>query len=150
MRGVAVWLERSGRTLAVRRSAGGLLGGLWELPGGDVLQREKPVIAVARLLREQLGLEVDRLEMAGRVTHAFTHRALTLHLFRGETESGRVRRNGFAEHRWLTRNGWQRLARSTLTKKALAVVAPDSSGPLRTARTDASHPAAPSSRSTRT
>ena len=37
----AGWIERRGRVLGVQRPEGGLLGGLWELPGGD-LQPGKP------------------------------------------------------------------------------------------------------------
>lgn len=32
---VALWIERRGRLLLARRAAGGLYGGLWELPQGD-------------------------------------------------------------------------------------------------------------------
>ena len=47
VRGVAVWLERRGRVLAVKREAGRLLGGLWELPGGDLERGEKPADGAA-------------------------------------------------------------------------------------------------------
>jgi A/G-specific adenine glycosylase len=119
--GVAVWLERRGRVLAVKREAGGLLGGLWELPGGDLEDGEKPEDGAQRLLGHHLGLSVSGLSRAGRVKHVFTHRALTLHVLRAEAE-GRVRRRGLARHRWLSANDMRELATATVTRKALGVL----------------------------
>ena len=124
VQGVAVWLERGGRVLAVKREAGGLLGGLWELPGGDLDPREKPIPGARRLLAERLGLGVEALSNAGRVVHGFTHRELTLHVLRGEAAAGRLRRRGFAQHRWLTPDALRALPCATVTRKALAVLGP--------------------------
>jgi len=119
VRAVAVWLERRGRVLAVKREAGALLGGLWELPGGDLDAGEKPADGAARLLEAGLGLHVEAIRGAGRVQHEFTHRRLTLHLLRAEAVPGRVRRRGFSEHRWLSPSGLRELPCATLTRKAL-------------------------------
>ena len=54
------WIERRGRVLGVQRPEGGLLGGLWELPGGDLQPGETPEAGLRRCLAESLGLEVDR------------------------------------------------------------------------------------------
>ncbi|HVP28746.1 MAG TPA: A/G-specific adenine glycosylase [Myxococcota bacterium] len=118
--GVAAWIERRGRVLAVRRAAGGLLGGLWELPGGDVARGEKPRDALERALRERLGLALESASPAGAVEHVFTHRRLRLHLFRAEVAAGRLRRDGYDAHRWLEPAALEALARSALTRKAVA------------------------------
>ncbi len=122
VRGVAVWLSRRGRVLAVKREAGGLLGGLWELPGGDLDPGEKPEDGAQRLLAERLSLEVSGLRRAGTVKHVFTHRELSLHVLCAEAEPGRVRRFGLAAHRWLSPAGLRALPTATVTRKALAVV----------------------------
>ena len=122
VRGVAVWLERGGRVLAVKREAGGLLGGLWELPGGDLGRGEEPADGARRLLAESLGLRATHLESAGRVGHVFTHRSLTLHLLRGRAAPGRTRRRGFAEHRWISGDAVAELPSATVTRKALAIL----------------------------
>jgi len=122
MRAVAVLLSRGGRVLAVRRPPEGLLGGMWELPGGELAGREAPARGLERSLRERLGLHARRLVCVGQVRHRFTHRELQLHVFRGQASAGRVKRNGFDAHRWVGRKTLDGLPLSKLARKALALV----------------------------
>ena len=119
VRAVAALVLRGGRALFVKRPAGGLLGGLWELPGGELARGEKPDDAVRRHLRERTGLELDALAPAGEVEHVFTHRHLRLRLFRADAAPGRVRLDGIEAHRWLAPARAGELAHGTLLAKAL-------------------------------
>jgi A/G-specific adenine glycosylase len=110
---VAALGARRGRMLAVRRHEGGLLGGLWDLPGGDLAPRERPTAGLRRALRERVGLEVGRLERLGDVSHVFTHRRLRLHVYRCEASAGRVRLDGFDAHRWVGRAALRALPAGT-------------------------------------
>jgi len=121
---VAALVERRGRTLAVRRPEGGLLGGLWDLPGGELAARARPADGLRRALRERVGLEVGGLERLGDVTHVFTHRRLRLHVYRCEAHAGRVRLVGFDAHRWVGRAALCELPSGNLTRKALALAGP--------------------------
>jgi A/G-specific adenine glycosylase len=121
---VAALLVRGARALAVRRPPHGLLGGLWELPGGDLAPGEPPVAGVARVLRERVGLALSEATPLGVVTHAFTHRALRLHVFRAEAPAGRVRRRDLDAHRWLAPAAFAGLPLSAVAKKALALADP--------------------------
>jgi A/G-specific adenine glycosylase len=125
VRAVAALLLRRGRTLMVRRPPGGLLGGLWELPGGEFERGERPEAALRRTLRNTTGLSIRALEPLGRVTHLFTHRALELHVFRGSAPLGPVRLAGFEEHRWIAPARLGQLAQARLTRKALALALED-------------------------
>lgn len=84
-----VW--KRGRLLIQRRPEEGLLGGLWEFPGGKVEPGESPRDAVAREVREELGIRVRVGAPTEPVDHAYSHFRITLHPFharwiRGEPE----------------------------------------------------------------
>jgi len=150
---VAAWLPRNGKVLAVRRPEGGLLGGLWELPGGDldnvgkVGEEERCApgdleAALRRSLAEGLNLDFTRAEYAGEIAHAFTHRRLRLHVFRCSGPSGRVRRADSAEHRWLEPGAIAALPHGGPTRKALALLGEGNATPHRVrARRESTHPA---------
>lgn len=84
-----VWHD-DGRLLIQRRPPEGLLGGLWEFPGGKVRRGETPEEAAVRETREETGLEVRIREMADRVDHAYSHFRITLHAFHAEPVGGRL------------------------------------------------------------
>jgi 8-oxo-dGTP pyrophosphatase MutT (NUDIX family) len=99
-----------------------LLGGLWELPGGELAAHEPPGAGLARLLRERVGLAPAHSLRVGEVKHGFTHRTLRLHVFRAEAPAGRVRLREFDAHRWLAAGALDELPLSALTKKALGLL----------------------------
>lgn len=77
---IGIVMDR-GRVLIDRRPYGGMLGGLWEFPGGKVEPGESPEEALARELREELGLVAEVREALPKVGHAYTHLKVTLHPF---------------------------------------------------------------------
>ncbi len=121
---VAALVVRRGVALAVRRPSSGLLGGLWDLPGGELAPGERPRAGLARALRERVGLEISRAAARGSVEHVFTHRRLTLHVYRVDTSTGRIRLEGFAGHKWLAPSAIPSLPHATLTAKALDLLLP--------------------------
>ncbi len=118
----AALVLRRGQALAVRRPPQGLLGGLWELPGGALARRESPGAGLVRALRERVGLSVERSERVGVVEHGFTHRTLRLHVFRCDRVVGRTRLAGFDAHRWLSPEALAALPQASVTRKALRLV----------------------------
>ncbi|MFZ5824421.1 MAG: A/G-specific adenine glycosylase [Bacillota bacterium] len=82
----ALWHE--GRLMIVRRPADGLLGGLWELPGGERPADLPWERAIHHLLGECYGLEVEVEAHLASVKHVFSHlvwdlRVYTAHLAPG-------------------------------------------------------------------
>ncbi len=116
---VAVWIPKKDLWLAARRPPEGLLGGMWELPGGDLESGETPEAGASRCLQERLGLLSKELRTLGGVNHVFTHRVLTLHVLRAEIAPGRVRRVGYDAHRWVTHGALGELPLSTVARKAV-------------------------------
>jgi A/G-specific adenine glycosylase len=74
-------LWRRGRVLIQRRPDEGLLGGLWEFPGGKLEPGETLAACLRRELLEELGLEVEVGREVAVVEHAYTHFSITLHAF---------------------------------------------------------------------
>ncbi len=79
-RDVAVGIvRRDGEFFIDKRPYGGLLGGLWEFPGGKVEAGESVEEALARELREEFGLVVEVQDSLPPVEHAYSHLRVTLH-----------------------------------------------------------------------
>jgi len=103
LRRVAVGIiERRGEILITRRAEEGLLGGLWEFPGGGVRRGETPREACRREIVEETGLRVTVGEKLIRVHHAYTHFRIEMDVFRCRYRSGRVRLDGPVDHCWIT------------------------------------------------
>ena len=117
-------IERRGKVLITRRPERGLMAGMWELAGGDLLSDagETPEAGIRRALREHTGLIAKQVSLVGEVTHAFTHRALRLFVFRCESEPGRVRLNGPQAHRWVRPEALGEVPLGKATRKALALL----------------------------
>ena len=81
-----VW--RGPRLLIARRPEDGLLGGLWEFPGGKVEPGETPAEAASREVSEELGVSVEVLDTLAVVRHAYSHFRITLHLFHARWING--------------------------------------------------------------
>jgi 8-oxo-dGTP diphosphatase len=62
---VAAAIVRDGRVLAGQRAYPAMLAGRWEFPGGKVEAGEAPRDALAREIREELGVEVAVHERLG-------------------------------------------------------------------------------------
>lgn len=72
---------RAGSLLITQRPADGLLGGLWEFPGGKVQPDEQLAECLKREILEELGSEIEVGKSIGTYRHAYTHFRVTLHAF---------------------------------------------------------------------
>ncbi len=96
-----IW-DDQGRLLIAQRPAEGLLGGLWEFPGGKQEDGETLEACLKRELREELAIEVSVCEVFAVVKHAFTHFRITLHAFTCRYVSGEPQALGVQAWRWVT------------------------------------------------
>ena len=77
----AAIISRDGHVLIARRPENGLLGGLWEVPGGKQQDGEDLPACLRREIKEELNAEISVGELFGVYQHAFTHFRITLHAF---------------------------------------------------------------------
>ncbi len=77
----AAVIQRGELVLIAQRPMQGLLGGLWEFPGGKVQQGEDLATCLRREIREELAAEITVGEPVGVYQHAYTHFRVTLHAF---------------------------------------------------------------------
>jgi mutator mutT protein len=82
--GVGVVLNAAGEVLIDQRLNEGLLGGLWEFPGGKQEPGEAIAHTIQRELQEELAIEVEVGEELISLEHAYSHKKLrfVVHLCR--------------------------------------------------------------------
>ena len=72
---------RDGKLLITQRHADSHLGGLWEFPGGKREPGETFEQCLRRELREELGCDVEVLELVESITHAYPEKTVHLEFF---------------------------------------------------------------------
>jgi len=98
---VAGIIRKNGRFLITLRPPRGLLGGLWEFPGGKVENGETFEQSLKREIAEELGIKIKIDSLFTSVKHAYTHFKITLHVFQCRYRSGEIRMNGCDDYRWI-------------------------------------------------
>jgi A/G-specific adenine glycosylase len=96
----AAVIRREGQVLIGKRPLDGLLGGLWEFPGGKLEPGEQPESGLRREIREELGVEVEIGQSLGVYRHAYTHFRVTVQAFYCDLHAGEPRRLHHAALAW--------------------------------------------------
>lgn len=95
-----IW-RADGLLLIAQRPLDGLLGGLWEFPGGKQEPGESLPQTLRREIKEELALEIDVGPHLLTLKHAYTHFRITLHAFEAHCMGGQVAHLGVADHAWV-------------------------------------------------
>ncbi len=99
---VGILVNERKKVLITRRAETGLLGGLWEFPGGKVEPGESPEEACLREIMEETGLRGRIHMLLGTIRHAYTHFKLIASVFLVQPMSCEIRLNGPVDTRWVT------------------------------------------------
>ena len=94
-----IW--KGDRLLIARRPFEGMLGGLWEFPGGKQEAGETLRECLKREIREELDVDIEVGEHLISVDHAYSHFSISLHAFAARYSSGDPKAIGCAEWRWI-------------------------------------------------
>lgn len=100
--GVGVIWNQQQQILIDRRRQEGLLGGLWEFPGGKLEAGETIEACIRREILEELGILVEVGDRLCTVTHAYSHFKVTLHVHHCTYLSGDPQPLECEEIRWVT------------------------------------------------
>ncbi|HEY3302511.1 MAG TPA: A/G-specific adenine glycosylase [Candidatus Binatia bacterium] len=114
-------IEKNGKILLRRRPSGGILPGLWEIPGGERKNKETLQAALRRNL-DGLGRRVKLQSAMGVIRHSITNRRIRAPVFRCACAGGAAfpARNW----RWFRLSSLHRHPLSSLSLKAAKLLAP--------------------------
>jgi A/G-specific adenine glycosylase len=98
----AAVIGRDGTVLIAQRPEKGLLGGLWEFPGGKLQEGESLPEGLKREIMEELAVEVEIGAELGIYRHAYTHFRVTLHAFECRLERGEPRALEASDIKWVS------------------------------------------------
>lgn len=87
---VGVVEDSNGRLLIARRADSAHQGGLWEFPGGKVEAKETVRQALARELKEELGICVERAQPLLQISHDYADKTVLLDVFFVDQFSGQA------------------------------------------------------------
>jgi A/G-specific adenine glycosylase len=96
-----IW-DGNGHFLITQRPLDGMLGGLWEFPGGKRRPGEGLPACLHREICEELAIEIQVGDLLCTVEHSFTHFHMTLHAFDCLWLGGRPQCLGCTDLQWVT------------------------------------------------
>ena len=89
------------RVLLTKRPLKGLLGGMWEYPGGKQEEGESLEETLQREILEELSAEIDLSELLGVYVQAYTHYKVTLHAFKCQLNTKNLVLNYHTDSAWV-------------------------------------------------
>lgn len=92
---------RQGKLLITQRYPDAHMGGLWEFPGGKREPEESFSECLKRELMEELGIEVEVLNLVETITHEYPEKKVLLQFFRCAWRKNEPQRLGCPDFRWI-------------------------------------------------
>jgi len=74
-----------------KRKASGMLGGLWEFPGGKIEKKETPEQCLKREVKEEININIKINKFLGKIKHEYSHFSITLNAFECTYVSGTIK-----------------------------------------------------------
>jgi len=120
---IVIGLIRKGdRILIQKRPAKGLLGGLWEFPGGKIERGESDKDALLREIKEETDLDVNMGEKIGTIKHAYTHFKINLAAYYCDWLDGDPQTLAATENTWAKPENFQDYAFPKANLKILNLI----------------------------
>ncbi len=97
-------IKKSNKIFIQKRPSTGLMGGLWEFPGGKIEAKEKPEEALKREIKEEVGIEIKNIKKLKIINHAYTKFKVKLHCYEADFENGEVELKAATDGKWVELN----------------------------------------------
>ncbi len=94
-----IW--KGSQLLVAQRSSDGMLGGLWEFPGGKREPGESLQECLRREIREELTIDIEVGGLLAKVDHGYSHFSITLNLFEAMYRGGEPEAVECDDWRWI-------------------------------------------------
>jgi A/G-specific adenine glycosylase len=111
-----------GRFIIAQRPHDGMLGGLWEFPGGKRESGESLPDCLRREIQEELGIDIRVGPQIATVKHAYSHFRITLFVFECEHVSGEPQAIECADWAWVTLDDLGRYAFPATDQQIISVL----------------------------
>jgi A/G-specific adenine glycosylase len=115
-------IHSKGRILIDKRKPEGLLGGLWEFPGGKRRPHESLEAALRREVREELAIRVRVGRRLAVVDHTYSHFCVRMHAFECTYLAGRPRCITCAGFKWVRPQDLGRYAFPAANNKIIQIL----------------------------
>lgn len=117
---IAVGIVWHGQKILIdKRPENGLLGGLWELPGGKMEPGETLSQCVEREIAGKFNVQVKARQMFKKVNHAYTHFRITLHAFQCDYLRGQLAPEKAVEAKWVSPSDLKNYAFARSSKRII-------------------------------
>jgi A/G-specific adenine glycosylase len=114
-------VRSNGKLLLRQRLDGGVLAGLWELPGGEKTSRGSPRTLLDRCLGQDRAL-VAQAQKLGEVSHSITNRRIRAPVYLIELPPAGTARFAGPPWRWVAPAALSRQPTSAMTRKAVSLL----------------------------
>jgi len=120
----AAIIQQDGKILLAQRPEKGLLGGLWEFPGGKQKDGESLVECLEREIQEELGISIKVGESFGIYKHTYTHYRVTLHAYFCTITGGEPLPLSASQIRWVFPHEFASFAMGKIDRQIAKKLAP--------------------------
>jgi len=97
-----IW--KNNNILIAKRKSQGLLGGLWEFPGGKVNNHETSADCVIREIYEEIGVKVELKSFITNIKHQYSHFSISMDSFHCIYKSGNPEPKQCSDIKWIKPN----------------------------------------------
>jgi len=103
-------IKKNNQILISKRKLNGLLGGLWEFPGGKILSGETPEECIKREVKEELGISIIPKQFIKEITHQYSHFSINLVAYFCKYNSGTPQTIECQDWKWISINQFDQFA----------------------------------------